>query len=282
MLKFQDVKKQFGSILAVDNLSLEIQKGEIFGLLGPNGAGKTTTVNMAVGLLKPDQGSIVLEGFGSPDRRDVRSKIGVATQALALYEDLTARENLNFFGKLQGLNHVKLKERVDWMLHFAGLFERQKDRVKTFSGGMKRRLNLAVALLHDPLLLLLDEPTVGVDPQSRNAIFESIFTLNKEGRTIVYTTHYMEEAQRLCNRVGIIDHGKLLALDTVQNLIEQHGGESTILAEYDDREERIKTRQPVKDLEKLVKLGGMRHFQVESPNLEGVFLNLTGRKLRDD
>ncbi len=282
MLNFHHVTKQFDSIIAVNNLTLEIRKGEIFGLLGPNGAGKTTTVNMAVGLLKPDQGSVEIENIGSPERGEVRAQIGVAPQALALYEDLTAQENLNFFGKMQSIKKSQLKKRVEWALHFAGLFERRKNRVKTYSGGMKRRLNLTIALLHDPPLLLLDEPTVGVDPQSRNAIFENIMALNKEGRTIVYTTHYMEEAQRLCDRVGIIDHGKLLALDTVKNLINKYGEESTIHVEYEDREEKIQTQQPVKDLERLVKQGGMQHFHVESPNLEGVFLKLTGKHLRDD
>lgn len=274
--------KRFNSIIAVDDLTLKIQKGEIFGLLGPNGAGKTTTVNMAVGLLKPDSGSIEMEGIGSSESQKVRAKIGVAPQTLALYEDLTAQENLYFFGRMQKINSVQLKERAEWALDFAGLFDRRKDRVKTYSGGMKRRLNLAIALLHNPLLFLLDEPTVGVDPQSRNAIFESIMTLNEKGHTIVYTTHYMEEAQRLCDRVGIMDRGKLLALDTVKNLIDKYGGESTILVEYEDREERIQTKKPVKDLERLVKQGGMHHFHVESPNLEGVFLKLTGKHLRDD
>jgi len=183
---------------------------------------------------------------------------------------------------MQKITSTQLKVRVKWSLDFAGLFERRNDRVKTYSGGMKRRLNLSVALLHDPSLLLLDEPTVGVDPQSRNAIFENIIALNKEGRTIVYTTHYMEEAQRLCDRVGIIDHGKLLALDSVKNLIEMYGGESTLHAEYKDREEKIRTKQPIKELERLVKEGGMHCFHMESPNLEGVFLKLTGKHLRDE
>ncbi|MBN2029875.1 ABC transporter ATP-binding protein [bacterium] len=282
MLIFHHVIKQFDSIIAVNDLTLKIRKGEIFGLLGPNGAGKTTAVNLAVGILKPDKGYVEMESIGSPESRAVRAKIGVATQALALYDDLTGQENLDFFGRMQGIGKLQLKERVNWTLDFAGLFDRRKDRVKTYSGGMKRRLNLAIALLHSPSLLLLDEPTVGVDPQSRNAIFESIMHLNKEGHTILYTTHYIEEAQRLCDHVGILDHGKLLALDTVKNLIDKYGGESTILAEYEDREEKIQTRQPVKDLEKLMKRGSIRHFHMESPSLEGVFLKLTGKQLRDD
>ncbi len=239
MIRFKNLRKSFGSNVAVDNLSLEINKGEIFGLLGPNGAGKTTMVNLAVGLLEPDQGSVELEGFGTPESPQIRAKIGVAPQALSIYEDLSADENLNFFGKIQRLASSEINERVDWSLDFVGLSDRRKDRVKTFSGGMKRRLNLAIALVHDPPLLLLDEPTVGVDPQSRNAIFDNIESLRKEGRTIIYTTHYIEEAERLCDRVGIMDHGKLLALDTVRGLIDAHGGKTTVIAERADGDVRI-------------------------------------------
>jgi len=281
MLLLKNVRKAFGAIVAVDGLSLSIRQGEVFGLLGPNGAGKTTTVNMAVGLLKPDQGTIELDGAGSPDRPDVRAKIGVATQALALYDDLTGEENLSFFGKLQGLTGRRLAERVEWALEFMALADRRRDRVKTYSGGMKRRLNIAVAMIHDPPLLLLDEPTVGVDPQSRNAIFENIFSLRKHGRTVVYTTHYMEEAQRLCDRVGIIDHGRLLALDTVERLIAAHGGKSILVAERGDGEFRVDTDDPLAELLRLQKEGPLQRFRVERPDLERVFLHLTGRELRD-
>jgi ABC-2 type transport system ATP-binding protein len=281
MLQLTNVRKAFGPTVAVDGLSLSIRQGEVFGLLGPNGAGKTTTVNMAVGLLKPDQGTIELDGAGSPDRPEVRGKIGVATQALALYEDLTGDENLSFFGKLQGLTGRKLAERVAWALEFVALSDRRRDSVKTYSGGMKRRLNIAVAVIHDPPLLLLDEPTVGVDPQSRNAIFENILALRKQGRTVVYTTHYMEEAQRLCDRVGIIDHGRLLALDTVDRLITAHGGKSILLAERTSGEVRVETDNPLAELLRLQKEGPLQRFRVERPNLERVFLHLTGRELRD-
>jgi len=281
MLRLQNLHKRFGSIAAVDDLSLEIKRGEIFGLLGPNGAGKTTTVNMAVGLLKPDNGEVILEGLGAPTLPAVRAKIGVAPQAAAIYEDLSAEENLSFFGKIQGISGRKLTDRIAWSLDFVDLTERRKDRVKTYSGGMKRRLNLAVALIHEPQLLLLDEPTVGVDPQSRNAIFEKIETLRKEGCTIVYTTHYMEEAQRLCDRVGIIDYGKLLALDSVEGLIAAHGGKSLVIAEKPDGEIRIETDDPMAELAKLNESGKLLRFRVDSPDLEGVFLNLTGRHLRD-
>ena len=282
MLRLENLSKRFGAIVAVDDLSLEIDRGEVFGLLGPNGAGKTTTVNMAVGLLRPDHGSVDLEGHGPPSNPQVRAKIGVAPQALAIYEELSGEENLAFFGRIQGLVGKQLSDRVTWCLDFVGLSDRAKDRVKTYSGGMKRRLNLSAALIHDPPLLLLDEPTVGVDPQSRNAIFERIESMRKEGRTIVYTTHYMEEAQRLCNRVGIIDHGKLLALDSVDGLIAAHGGKSKITAERQDGEISIETDDPAGELARLQEGGRLLRFHVDSPDLEGVFLNLTGRHLRDN
>jgi ABC-2 type transport system ATP-binding protein len=282
MLLLKNLCKNFGKICAVDDLSLEMRRGEVFGLLGPNGAGKTTTVNMAIGLLKPDRGTIEIEGWGSPVRPEVRARIGIAPQTLAIYDELSGEENLRFFGTIQGLRGGRLAERARWALEFVDIYERRRDRVKTYSGGMKRRLNLAVALIHDPPLLLLDEPTVGVDPQSRNSIFEKIEAMRDEGRTIVYTTHYMEEAQRLCDRVGIMDQGKLLAMDGVRSLIAAHGGESTIVATRDEGEIRLKTGDPLGELLRLRESGGMRDFRVESPNLEGVFLNLTGRHLRDE
>ena len=281
MMRLSNLRKTFGQIVAVDGLSLEIQRGEVFGLLGPNGAGKTTTVNMAVGLLRPDTGTVELDGGGSPADPAVRRKIGVAPQKMAIYEELTGEENVRFFGKLQGLTGRKLADRVAWSLDFVGLTDRRRDRAKTYSGGMQRRLNLAIALVHDPILLLLDEPTVGVDPQSRNAIFEKIETLQQRGRTIVYTTHYMEEAQRLCNRVCIIDHGKVLALDTVDQLIQTHGGKSIVRAHTAGKDTRIETDDPVAELVRLQKAGTLEHFRVDRPDLEQVFLNLTGRHLRD-
>jgi ABC-2 type transport system ATP-binding protein len=282
MLSLKNLTKTFGDIRAVDDVSLEIREGEVFGLLGPNGAGKTTVVNMAIGILKPDDGTVEIQEWGPPTKPQVRARIGIAPQALAIYEELTGEENLRFFGTIQGLKGKHLHERVRWSLEFVNLYERRHHRVKTYSGGMKRRLNLVVALIHDPPLILLDEPTVGVDPQSRNSIFEKIEALRDEGRTVVYTTHYMEEAQRLCDRVGILDRGKLLAMDRVSSLIAAHGGESTIVAMRDDGEARIETNDPLGELANLQKEGGLRNFTVESPNLEGVFLNLTGRHLRDD
>jgi ABC-2 type transport system ATP-binding protein len=282
MISFHHVSKTFGSVVALDNLSLDIREGEIFGLLGPNGAGKTTSVNIAVGLLKPDSGSVDLDGLGPPTRPETRARIGVAPQALAIYENLSARENLAFFGKISGISGRPLRDRIAWALDFVGLAERAGHRVRTYSGGMKRRLNLAVALIHDPPLLLLDEPTAGVDPQSRNAIFEKVKAMRKEGRTIVYTTHYMEEAQRLCDRVGIIDHGRLLALDTVDGLISAHGGKALIVAEREDGEIRIETDDPLRELATLHRGGLILRLRVDRPDLESVFLKLTGRHLRDN
>jgi ABC-2 type transport system ATP-binding protein len=248
MLTFTDVRKSFGKTVAVDGLSLSVRKGEVLGLLGPNGAGKSTSVSLAVGLRAPDAGTVTIDG-GNPSDPAVRQRIGVAPQALAIYDLLSGEENLRFFGQVYGLSGAALEARVAWCLEFVGLTDRRKDWAGGYSGGMKRRLNLAAALLHDPDLLLLDEPTVGVDPQSRNSIFESIESLHRQGRTVIYTTHYMEEAARLCDRIAIVDHGQLLALGTVDDLIAQHGGEATVV--------------------------------VQGPTLEKVFLNMTGRSLRD-
>ncbi|MCH7808631.1 MAG: ABC transporter ATP-binding protein [Planctomycetes bacterium] len=281
MLRLNHLRKAYGDNVAVDDLSFRIEPGEVFGLLGPNGAGKTTTVNLAIGLLAPDAGTVELNGHGAPTDPAVRSKIGVAPQALAIYEELSASENLAFFGRLQNLTGSALAQRVAWSLDFVGLTDRCHDRVKTYSGGMKRRLNLAIAVVHEPPLLLLDEPTVGVDPQSRNAIFENILALKKNGTTIVYTTHYMEEAQRLCDRVGIIEHGRLLALDTVERLIQMHGGKDVVTAVTTDGEVRMETQDPIAELGRLRASGKLERFRVDRPDLEAVFLNLTGRRLRD-
>jgi linearmycin/streptolysin S transport system ATP-binding protein len=244
-IRVTDLGKSYGALVAVDGVSFEVARGETFGLLGPNGAGKSTTIGMIVGALRPDRGSVTVDGEADPTRPALRRRIGVAPQSLALYEDLTAEENLDFFGRLYGLSGARLKARVEWALAFAGLDDRRRDRVRTYSGGMQRRLNLVCGLIHDPPVLLMDEPTVGVDPQSRNAIFESIEALKREGRTIVYTTHYMEEAERLCDRVAIMDRGKILALDTLKGLLR------------------------------------FSNLPIERADLESVFLHLTGRTLRD-
>ncbi|HZW11012.1 MAG TPA: ABC transporter ATP-binding protein [Phycisphaerales bacterium] len=280
MIVLDSLRKSFGAITAVDDLSLSIEPGEVFGLLGPNGAGKSTTIAMTVGLLRPDSGSVRIDG-GDPIDPGVRARIGVAPQTLALYEDLSARENLMFFGSLYGLDRAARARRADELLDLVGLTDRARDRVGKYSGGMKRRINLACALVHDPVVVLLDEPTAGVDPQSRHAIFEIVRALQAEGRTIVYTTHYMEEAQKLCARVGVIDRGRLLALDAVDGLIRAHGGESVVRIERAAGEERTQTAEPVAVIQRALAAGDALGIHVERPDLETVFLNLTGRSLRD-
>ncbi|MBK9121009.1 MAG: ABC transporter ATP-binding protein [Phycisphaerales bacterium] len=296
MIHAAGLRKSFGQLVAVADVSFDVHAGEIFGLLGPNGAGKSTTIHMLCGLLRPDAGTITVAGQSDPTRSDVRARIGIAPQSLSLYDQLTAEENLRFFGRLYGLAGATLRQRVDHALEFVELTDRRRSRVRTFSGGMKRRLNLACALVHDPRVILLDEPTVGVDPQSRNHLFQRIEQLRAEGRTILYTTHYMEEAQRLCDRVAIIDHGKLLAIDTVDGLITAHGGRSLILAEFerpptdlgtlpgrlDGLHWRMESERPLEDVGRLAGGGAaLRTLNVTRPDLESVFLNLTGRSLRD-
>ena len=303
MIKVDNLNKRYGDIVAVNDVSFEVKKGETFGLLGPNGAGKTTTIQLLCGLLKPDSGTVSLDGKTDPTLVDVRLNLGMVPQSLAIYEELTAEENLRFFGRIYELSGQKLKERVRECLEIAGLTERKKEKVSKYSGGMKRRLNMVCSFLHEPTLLLLDEPTVGVDPQSRNLIFDTIEAMKKQGRTILYTTHYMEEAQRLCERVAILDHGRVLAMDSVENLISKHGGPSHIEAEFEEKlsdpekiksfikdenvqfEEtkiRFQTNQPMESLARLNRSGQRFHsLKVQTANLEDVFLNLTGRRLRD-
>jgi ABC-2 type transport system ATP-binding protein len=253
LLQIRNLRKSYGPLVAVDGVSFDVRPGECFGLLGPNGAGKTTTIHCIVGALRPDQGEVLIGGESDPTRASVRARIGVAPQSLALYEGLTAQENLAFFGSLFGLAGARLRERVEAALEFSGLTPRRNDRVATYSGGMQRRLNLVCGTLHEPTVILLDEPTVGVDPQSRNQIFENIEALKRMGRTILYTTHYMEEAQRLCDRVAIMDRGKVLAMDTVDSLLRAHGV------------------APLVEVETPARPAG----------LEAVFLKLTGKRLRD-
>lgn len=288
MLELREVRKVFGSTVAVDGVSLRVEAGEVFGLLGPNGAGKTTTISMAVGLIEPDGGTIDVAGAGSPTSAEVRRKLGVCPQSIALYDELTARENLVYFARLYGIAGAAARRRAGELLELVGLSDRARARVKTFSGGMKRRLNLAAALVHEPAIVLLDEPTAGVDPQSRNAIFELVERLRDEDKAVVYTTHYMEEAERLCTRVGIVDHGRVLATDTVDGLVRAHGGDSAVTIEWASREaEVVNTAEPVRLLSELPLTGGggdadtVLGVRVEPPSLEAVFLNLTGRSLRD-
>ncbi len=294
MIECRDLQKRFGSRCAVDGLTLDVAAGETFGLLGPNGAGKTTTISMIAGMLLPDAGSVCIDGC-DPKSADSRRVLGIAPQSLALYEQLTAAENLCFFGKLYGLHGSLLRDRVSWALSLSGLGDRAKDRVATFSGGMKRRLNIAVGMIHAPKILLLDEPTVGVDPQSRNHILDTIRDLVAAGLTIVYTTHYMEEAQKLCDRVAIMDQGKLLAVDSVNGLLAKFGGDSVIhmkLAENSQRPQldgrqpdgsyRVAVANPIDELTRLHSRGiSFQEVQIAQPDLESVFLSLTGRSLRD-
>jgi ABC-2 type transport system ATP-binding protein len=296
MIEVRDLHKRFGATTAVAGVSFEIRPGETFGLLGPNGAGKSTTIGMLTGVIRPDSGTTLINGSASPTDAAARMAIGVAPQNLSLYEELSAAENLYFFGRLYRLAGDELKNRVDWALAFAGLDDRRKARVKTFSGGMKRRLNLAVALVHDPAVIFLDEPTAGVDPQSRNHIFEAIEELRSIGRTVVYTTHYMEEAQRLCDRVAIMDRGRILDLDTVPALVERYGGRSVVKAELarppadtinlpaelDGLSLRFESDRPLEEVGRLSSAGVMfQTLEVARPDLETVFLTLTGRSLRD-
>ncbi len=295
-IEVKELRKTYGTTVAVDGISFEVQAGECFGLLGPNGAGKSTSIHCVVGALRPDSGEIRIDGETDPTRPAVRRKIGITPQSIAVYEDFTAVENLEFFGKLYGMGGQLLKERIEMALEFSGLTSRRKDRVSTYSGGMQRRLNLVCGILHDPPVILLDEPTVGVDPQSRNLIFENIEALKRLGRTIVYTTHYMEEAQRLCDRVAIIDQGKILALDTVENLLRTHGGASTVEVEFahrpatladvegewDGARLRVQTQRPMDVLSRVAKEEtAFINVSIQRASLESVFLSLTGRKLRD-
>ncbi len=281
MIEVRGISKHYGDLKAVDNLSITIEKGHIFGLLGPNGAGKSTTISMMCGLINPDQGSVQLNGE-LPTAKATKQKIGLIPQSIALYEELTALDNLSFFADLYGLSSSLKAERMEWSLKFVGLQDRAKDTVSEYSGGMKRRLNLAASLLHDPEYIFMDEPTAGVDPQSRNKLFESVFELKDLGKTIIYTTHYMEEAEKLCDRVGIVDKGQLLALGTVDELIEQHGGHSSVNISSEQGEESFMTANPVNDLmARLKDLNTVENLSLRRPNLETVFLNLTGKQLRD-
>ncbi len=283
MLRLRDLRKSFGPLTAVDGLSFEVRRGEVFGLLGPNGAGKSTTISMCVGLLEPDSGAVSLtdELGGPPSDPRVRARIGVAPQSIALYDELTAEENLAFFASLYSITGTEQRRVVRDLLTTVGLADRAGSRTGTFSGGMKRRLNFAASLVNSPDLVLLDEPTAGVDPQSRNALFDLVLKLKATGRTVVYTTHYMEEAQRLCDRIAVVDHGKLIALGTVDELISSHGGESVVYIQRTDGETPVRTADPAGECQRALATPGTLSVRVERPSLESVFLNLTGRSLRD-
>ena len=282
MLEVVDLRKRYADLVALDGVSLRLEPGEIVGLLGPNGAGKSTFVSLAVGLLEPDSGRVTIGGSGSPHDPAVRRRVGLAPQALAIYGELSGAENLGFFAALQGCPAHERARRIDWALDFVGLSPRRHDRAKTYSGGMARRLNLAAALVHDPELLLLDEPTVGVDPQSRNHLLTNVEALRELGKTVLYTTHYMEEAARICDRVAILDYGKLLAFDRTDVLLARHAGKPRLWVEHEGQREIIETDDPLATLDELSKARGRpQAFGVEQPSLEAVFLELTGRSLRD-
>ncbi len=281
MIQFIDVFKTYEDTAALKGLSFRVNRGEIFGLLGPNGAGKTTTVHILAGILPFDRGVVLIHDKNIQDKPDICKTIGIAPQALSLYENLTAEENIAFFGRLFGLKGNVLKQSVRDALNFVQLAAWADKRVKKFSGGMKRRLNLAAAIVHHPEILILDEPTVGVDPQSRNAIFDNIRRLKDEGCTIVYTTHYMEEAQQLCDHVAIIDHGRLMACGTVLELIARFGNQNVLVVETENGVKEFKTNDPLSVLENLKEKETILNFRLERSNLEQVFLNLTGHSLRD-
>jgi ABC-2 type transport system ATP-binding protein len=309
VLDCQDLRKSFGDRVAVDGVGFRIEPSETYGLLGPNGAGKTTTISMICGLLVRDAGTVVVAGRPVDiDEADAKAAIGYVPQELAIYPDLTARENLRFFGQLYGMGGAELERRVNEVLETIELTDRGNDRTDQFSGGMKRRLNIAIGLLHRPRLLVLDEPTVGVDPQSRNAILSSVEELAREGMAILYTTHYMEEAERLCDRVGIIDHGRIEAEGTRRELVGLIGQRDRIdlaaTGELQAAATAVRESHGVR--EATVQEGGLTllvedargilprvleavagagaivsSVEIVEPDLEAVFLHLTGRALRD-
>jgi ABC-2 type transport system ATP-binding protein len=311
ILEVHNLVKKYGDFTAVNGISFDIQEGEIFSLLGPNGAGKTTTISVLSTLYTLTSGEAFVGGHSvSKEPMAVRQLIGVVPQDLAIYDDLTARENLSFWGQMYGLSGKPLKARIAEVLEQIGLADKADQRIKTYSGGMKRRVNIGVGLLHRPRLLFMDEPTVGIDPQSRRAILDSVKDLNKQGMTLLYTTHYMEEAEELSDRVGIIDHGELIALGTQVELNHQVGENDTLILHLGETENAEALAVAVRNLPSVIKadvsdhnvaiiapeaedimapvitqanqLGvKIRSVDIREPNLEAVFLSLTGRALRD-
>ncbi|MCP4535715.1 MAG: ABC transporter ATP-binding protein [Chloroflexi bacterium] len=308
-ISVQDLHKNFGDIYAVQGISFDVQAGEVFSLLGPNGAGKSTTISMISCLLAPTQGDVKVFGHSiKGNQMNVKAAIGVVPQEIALYEDLSARENLSFWGKMYGLRGATLKQRVDEVLDIIGLIDRQKGRAGKFSGGMKRRLNIGIALLHRPQVLILDEPTVGIDPQSRRNILDSVMVFKEQGMTVLYTTHYMEEAQELSDHIAIMDNGKLVACGTHDELVQLVGEQTRIDLTLNVEASRVldawqavegvlhvsaengQVTALVDDsnlvLPRLFETATSRSARITSvdiqePNLEAVFLHLTGKALRD-
>lgn len=311
MLQAENIKKAYGKKAIVKGISFSLRKGESFGLLGPNGAGKSTTISMISGLVPLDGGEITVGGYViGKDTNKAKQKIGIVPQEIALYPTLTAQENLVFWGKMYGLTHGEAKKRSAEVLEYVGLTERAKDKIETFSGGMKRRINIGAALMHKPELLIMDEPTVGIDPQSRNHILETVKQLNETGMTVIYTSHYMEEVEYLCDRIGIIDQGEMIAIGTKNDLCSRLGGDTIIQMTVSGADEgflsAIRSLAYVNDVtvnesELKIEVAAVHHekvvtsllaeaaahqtnllsLQVQEPNLERLFLNLTGRTLRD-
>ncbi len=308
-ISVQNLDKRFGDVHAVNDVSFEISKGEIFSLLGPNGAGKTTTINMISGLLTADAGQVWLMGHSvAANPKQAKAQLGVVPQEIALYEDISARGNLNFWGKMYGLHGPDLSARVNAVLELIGLEERDTGPVEKFSGGMKRRLNVGVALLHQPQVIIMDEPTVGIDPQSRRKILDSVKLLRQEGVTILYTTHYMEEAQELSDRIAIMDDGQIIALGAHEELIDIVGELDRIsLTISGDPAKARQAWENIPGVEEITSEDGVLHLlvkdsnrilpgvfetaasvdvhitsvEIREPNLEAVFLHLTGRALRN-
>ena len=309
LLEVKNLVKRYKDFLAVDNLNIEIEEGEILGFLGPNGAGKTTTISAITGMSKLDSGEIKIFGLDmKTHEKEIKKQIGVVPQDIAVYEDLTAYENLDYFGRLYGLKGVELKDRIHEALEFVDLVDKEKDYPKSFSGGMKRRLNIACAIVHRPKLIIMDEPTVGIDPQSRNYILNSIRKLNEMGSTIIYTSHYMEEVEELCTRILIIDHGRIIAKGTKDELkslaavnekidLELSGVNYTIIEKIKKMDDvidcilngnklNIIAKKNSKILGRILEIILQNNVEilslnVEKPTLESVFLTLTGRTLRD-
>ncbi len=302
-LVVESLVKRFGIVTAVDGISLELRAGECFGLLGPNGAGKSTLIRAVAGRVIPDSGRVAVFGFAAGSRQ-ARAALGWVPQELALYPRLSARENLRSFGRYNGMRGKVLEDSVAWCLHWASLQDRAGELTRNLSGGMKRRLNMAAGLIHHPRFVLLDEPTVGVDPQSRNRIFEMIEALRAQGMTIIYTTHYMEEAERLCDRIAIVDRGRIIALDAKEGLVRASFGErSQMVARFagpadavrawvESRGGRMKEATAEFSADRPSEIGALLEaasaagfelvdVSLRRPNLESVFLHLTGRELRD-
>ncbi|PKQ63021.1 hypothetical protein BZG02_09615 [Labilibaculum filiforme] len=308
MLVAKNLYKSYKEVHALNNVSLSVQEGELYGLLGPNGAGKTTTINILTSLLKPNSGEILYHGKSLFENlNQCKKMIGVVPQEIALYEELSAIENLKFWGTLYGIKGKQLQQKTEELLSFLGLSDRKNHKIKTYSGGMKRRINITAALLHDPKIVFMDEPTVGIDPQSRNLIFEVIQELHSRGLTMIYTTHYMEEAERLCDRIGIIDEGKIVAEGSLENLKKASTIKEEIHVKFTNAPKEdllninnsfpnqvlvqenqlvLSTSQANTDLPKLIQLCTnanlpLEHLQVKNLSLESIFLELTGKSLRD-